>query len=268
MKISEYDAFGPWIYEIDEEHEIPRFYRSYVDENDGAVFRLKVPKKIERRDANPDMNLYDYLFNVYEDRLEVMQIVGEDMKLHRIDFDKVSAVSAFRELLLGRLTIFFDNDSFTFEYNAVSQDTVMKVVDCIRRGYKGADSGQGSAAYDPSQLQFDDLFFVNEWVRIEPLERPFVHCAYQRTHPLGDVDKSELYGSLHMKKENEWIILRKLGQYSYDYLYLPRNASTDINTAAGSEFPGVNKLLISAGNHSTEVLFDADNKEIINHYGD
>lgn len=271
MKISEYDAFGPWIYQIDEEHEIPKFFRSFVDENDGALCRFKVPKKIERRDANPDMDLYEYLFNVYNDRLEVMQLTEEGgMKLHKIAYDKVTAVTALRELLLGSLTVYFDNDSFTFEYNAVSQEIIMEVIASIRNGYKKSISAvdAGAKAYDPSQVPLNDLFFINEWVRIEPVERPFVHCAFQPMHVMSAAENSSLMGSLHMKKEQEWIILRRLGQYSYEYIYLPRTASTQINTAAGSEYPGINKLMITAGNYSTDVLYDADNKEIFDHYRD
>ena len=32
MRISEYDAFGPWLYEIDDGHPMPPLFVPYVDQ--------------------------------------------------------------------------------------------------------------------------------------------------------------------------------------------------------------------------------------------
>lgn len=61
MAISEYDAFGPWIYEVDGEHPLPRLFAPYVRERVDALMLLKILRDIERRRATPDMELYDYV---------------------------------------------------------------------------------------------------------------------------------------------------------------------------------------------------------------
>ena len=272
MKISEYDAFGPWIYKIDEGHEIPKAFLTYVDENDNAKFRLKVPKKIERRDATPDMDLYEYLLSVYDDRIELLQLLDEGVRLQKVEYSKVCSVVVFRELLFGRLSVYLGDDTFTFEYNAVSQDLIMEVVACIRKGYQNGEIHDESAtAYDPTHLKMGDLFFINEWVRLEPKERPIEHCAYQASHALPDtgiagVVKEDLAGTLHIRKAQEWVVLQKPEDYSYEYQYLPRNASAKIETGVSTEYPGIAKMTYTLGNFSTEVLYDADNTAIDDHY--
>ncbi|MBQ7677408.1 MAG: hypothetical protein IJT32_04165 [Lachnospiraceae bacterium] len=271
MKISEYDAFGPWIYKVDENHEIPKYFIPYVDESDGALFRLKVPKKIERRDATPDMDLYEYLINVYDNRIELMQIEeAGGIRMQKVPYDKICAVTVFRELLQGILTVYLGDDTFTFSYNAVSQDLIMEMVSVIRKGYQ-EDRGNTdllAAAYDPLQLNLDDLFFINEWVRLEPAERPIIHSAYQPEKAIPNSEEHKVWGALHIKKDQEWILLTKLEAYSFEYLYLPRVASVNIDTKAGSRYEGVEKMKISSGNYSLEMYYSSDNKAIEAHYKD
>ena len=59
--ISEYDAFGPWIYEVHNVDELPRLYQNAGIDPTTCSLVLKIPRNIERRDATPDMHLYDHL---------------------------------------------------------------------------------------------------------------------------------------------------------------------------------------------------------------
>ena len=62
-RVSEYDAFGPWIDEVFAPEDVPRLFRNHALDFDAARLVLKVPRDIVRRDATPDMDLYDYLLN-------------------------------------------------------------------------------------------------------------------------------------------------------------------------------------------------------------
>ena len=43
MRVSEYDAFGPWAYEIDEDHPLPPLFVPYVeDEKDKTILNKKI----------------------------------------------------------------------------------------------------------------------------------------------------------------------------------------------------------------------------------
>ena len=66
---AEYDGFGPWIYEIRTREEIPRLFSDYPLDLETAVLTIKVPRVIDRRDANPAMDLYDILLSLGPDKL-------------------------------------------------------------------------------------------------------------------------------------------------------------------------------------------------------
>ena len=272
MKMSEYDAFGPWIYRIDEEHEIPRCFRPHVDEDDGALFRLKVPKQIERRDATPDMDLYDYLLNVYEDRLELLHLADEGVWMKKVKYNKICAISHYKDVLLGRLTIYLTDDTFKFEYNAVSEDMIMDVVSEIRKRYTAkVTQKEEGANFDVSKIKPEDLFFVNRWSQIQKEESPFVNCVYQPPRLLTDESgakprkkngPSNLGGSLHMKKADEWIILQRIAEYDYEYLFMPRSNLVQITPGGDSPYTGIKKISITAGSLSKELMYGADNAAI------
>ena len=61
MRISEYDAFGPWVYDVDGEHPLPPLFVPFVDMSKSWRMLLKIPRDIERRRATPDMDLYDFV---------------------------------------------------------------------------------------------------------------------------------------------------------------------------------------------------------------
>ena len=70
--ISEYDAFGPWVYEIDEDHPLPKLFVPYIQPDPDRSIMVKVPRQIDRQDANPDMDLYDYVIAVGKEYLTIV----------------------------------------------------------------------------------------------------------------------------------------------------------------------------------------------------
>ena len=69
----EYDLFGPWIDEVRTPEDIPRLYRPHEVDLARTRLVLKVPRNIARRDATPEMDLYDHLLVLDEDaRLTVL----------------------------------------------------------------------------------------------------------------------------------------------------------------------------------------------------
>src|SRR5660398_172964 len=69
---AEYDAFGPWIYEVRRPDEVPRLFRSHPLDLANALLTVKVPREIERRVANPSMDLYDNLLSLGPESITVL----------------------------------------------------------------------------------------------------------------------------------------------------------------------------------------------------
>ena len=57
LDIAEYNAFGPWAYEISDKYPLPRLFAPYFAADDNAVLKIKIPREIERRNASPGMDL-------------------------------------------------------------------------------------------------------------------------------------------------------------------------------------------------------------------
>ncbi len=70
--VSEYDRFGPWIDEVKQIEDVPRLYRNYPIDFSVERLVLKVPRNITRRNATPEMDLYDHLLMLGQERLTVL----------------------------------------------------------------------------------------------------------------------------------------------------------------------------------------------------
>jgi hypothetical protein len=135
-KISEYDAFGPWIYQVLATDDIPRLYRTA--EIDPASYRLvlKVPRSIERRNATPDMHLYDHLLLAGQESLTVLSRTGDTYETTEIPFDEIASIENSVSLLDGRLTIqTTGGGSTTIPYNASSGSSAQDLVEILRQEY-------------------------------------------------------------------------------------------------------------------------------------
>lgn len=63
MVVSEYDAFGPWIYEISEEHPAPELFKPYIPE-EPCLMCFKIPRDIEPEKS--DTWIWTYMIMSWE----------------------------------------------------------------------------------------------------------------------------------------------------------------------------------------------------------
>lgn len=75
VRTREFDLFGPWVDEVRDPEDVPRLYRDHGIDFGSARLVLKVPRNIARRDATPDMDLYDFLLIAEPDALTVLERV-------------------------------------------------------------------------------------------------------------------------------------------------------------------------------------------------
>jgi hypothetical protein len=142
---SEYDRFGPWIDEVRTTQDVPRLYRDHPIDLGAARLVLKVPRNIARRDATPDMDLYDQLLVVDDTGLTVLSRRGQPESsgrssstpggydTHQIPFQDVAAVRDTVDLLDGRMTVHTrTGDEVTVRYNGSAQASVRRLMDELR----------------------------------------------------------------------------------------------------------------------------------------
>ncbi|MCL3861758.1 hypothetical protein [Actinotalea sp. K2] len=140
-RTKEFDEFGPWVDEVTAAEDVPSLYRDHRLDLASAQLVLKVPRRISRRDANPDMDLYDHLVVAGPQALTVLSrrssTPGYDVS--EVPYSRVASLSTSVELLDGRLTV-HDVEAATpgraavaFRYNSVSQDAIERLMRIVRR---------------------------------------------------------------------------------------------------------------------------------------
>lgn len=153
-RTAEFDAFGPWVYEVTTEEDVPRLYRDHPVDLGSAHLVLKVPRPIWRRDANPDMDLYDHLVIAGTDALTVLSRRGPGYRTTVIDHDRLCAVHAGVSLLDGIFqarTVDTPGVAADLPYNGVSHELVEQLVRVLRGQVTPAGDDRGA----PSGIELD-----------------------------------------------------------------------------------------------------------------
>jgi len=149
---SEYDRFGPWIDEVRVEDDVPRLYRDHPIDLGAARLVLKVPRNITRRDATPDMDLYDHLLVLGAGQLTVLSRrvaprerrgpVPSGYDARTVAIDEVVAIRDVVSMLDGRLTILTrDGQELSLGYNGSGRRSIAQLVDALRGDVRPAQSG-------------------------------------------------------------------------------------------------------------------------------
>ncbi|MBO1753026.1 hypothetical protein J4G33_14530 [Actinotalea sp. BY-33] len=166
MRSPEYDAFGPWVYEVTSPDEVPPLFRDHPLDLASARLVLKVPRRIARRDANPAMNLYDHLLVVDATGLTVLSRRGETHSTRHVPPEQVAAVVDSVNLLDARLAVHLttrdgagvagagrpagQNPVVAVRYNGASHDVVLGLVDQVRGLYRSGPVGSPRVEDEPT----------------------------------------------------------------------------------------------------------------------
>ena len=142
----EYDRFGPWAIEVTTADPAPPLFRPHLTRSDPALLSIKIPRHIERRNARPGMDLYDYLVCLYEDDLTVMQRVGHEVRTETVRYQDVQYLRVSQDLLRGCLHLGLPSRPFELPYNTVSEALMERAVDLVRARYAGTDAHVATSA--------------------------------------------------------------------------------------------------------------------------
>src|SRR5262245_14614743 len=92
----EHDRFGPWVLEVSDDDPPPSIFAPCLDRAEAPLLAVKVPRDIDRRDAHPGMDLYDYLVCLYADDIEIMRRDGRSVRRWMCPYRDIRHVSVSR----------------------------------------------------------------------------------------------------------------------------------------------------------------------------
>ncbi len=150
VRTAEFDAFGPWILPVTAPHEVPPLFQPHADLA-GTRLVVKVPRPIERRDARPDMDLYDHLVLVRPDAVEILTRGHQGGVLRTaLAGSDLLALENSVALLAGRLTLHARTTApVEIAYNGSSADLVDTLVADIRRMWRPGTVGDDAPGEPP-----------------------------------------------------------------------------------------------------------------------
>jgi hypothetical protein len=174
LRTTEFDAFGPWVYEVRTPEEVPPLYRRHGLDLAAARLVLKVPRRIERRDATPTMHLYDHLLVAGGEALTILSRVGDagEYRTREVPYARIGAVQVSTSLLDGALRVVDaapGGELPPVRFNGVSLDVVDRLVDLVvdhalveQRGtvHDGAPPVDAEAAGGPWSVTGTDVALV------------------------------------------------------------------------------------------------------------
>jgi hypothetical protein len=281
ITVSEYDAFGPWIYEVNEEHPMPPLFAPYYKSLDNSLMVIKIPRNLERRNARPDMDLYDYVISLYEDSICILKRVDEHVEEMRAHYSSIVGIEDHRRLLKGTL----DHDKLIIPYNTVSSNIILKFTRIIREKFT-QKSFDIKSAFDPGEDYGVEVLYRNMLKDIKPIIPDIRVCAVQRSIPLklakGNFferlghffSRQILLNSLHLTNNKELIVFTrgraiiKRGKANYDYstIYIPIEKLESIFTERDEKYEGLEVINLKLAAQEFRFYFDQTNRRSIDFY--
>jgi len=279
MRDNEYDRFGPWVIKITDKDPLPPLFVPYIRRDEIPQLSIKIPRIIERRNAHPGMNLYDYVVNLYSNDMIILERIGDDVESKSFLYEEIECLSYKEELLSGNLNLVMANKSFNLPFNTVSGNIMQRLVNLIRQKYIDTTRNENIV----NQTEFTDInlsfFFTGLLTEGRKLNPEFKVFASQIETPVTSIEpsgfKKLIYGvigkrlleSLHLSDGRELKILnrgktfRYRGQATYgkEILYIPLNKITNIAWSDNQKIPGILHLTISTSGGSYQFAFVQNN---------
>ena len=222
----EYDRFGPWVVEISDEDPVPPLFLPHLTRSETPLLSVKIPRRISRREANPGMDLYDYLVSLYEEDLIVLERIGHDVKTRTIRYRDVQFLAIRDDLLRGSVHLGVPDGRYDLPYNTVSGELMRRLAGTVRERYLAAPE---SPLAEPEAVETAELSFYFERLLRDEQQgaSAMVPVAAQADTPMGALEASvvrrflfgvmdkRLLESLHLSDGRELRIVDRGRTYAY-----------------------------------------------------
>ena len=175
---NEFDVFGPWLYEIDEQNSIPPLFSDYAYLKNKAVMMFKIPRHIDRRVASPDMHLYDMMITVLKREIVVLSRDGDNVKRLKVAIPDILSITRTECLLEGKVELHLQGDVISFVYNTTSAAIIVKFINIVRHSLRRVTK---SLVMSPIKYNLDmlDMPYYTLVERIREEEPDFELIAFQ-----------------------------------------------------------------------------------------
>ena len=282
MGNQEYDRFGPWAIEISELDPVPPLFQPYLTSEETPLLSVKVPRKIERRNARPGMNLYDYVVTLYHEELNILERVLDDVRSVTCPYRDIQCILHGEDLLAGRLRLILSKEAFEFPYSTVSSVLIERMVELVRQRYAdqervltiGQDldaSEQGMSFYYAGVLKRLNSKSPEMQVLACQMETPIRKYESRALRSLffGVIGK-QLLESLHLSDGRELCMMDQGRTYRYrgfpvytrNIYYLPISKITGISWDVDEKNPIVMNLTVENPGGRFSFAFVSDNRSI------
>jgi hypothetical protein len=281
---AEFDAFGPWVDQVNTAAEVPGLYSDYPVDVAASRLVLKVPRNISRRDALPTMDLYDHLLIAGPAELVVLSRVNDSFTESVLGYGDIVAVTDTVDLVDGRLRILArTGETLAVPYNGSSQQVITRLADVLGTqslvaagpapAVRLAAPDAPPAALDLLDLGTDDVGLVTsyfELMRHEPgatllaahgrtiltprggaLTRA-VHALYPMTLHGAVLCRSA--HQLHILGRQEWLVRGSAPDLSRSHTTIPLAAIESLTVAQHSRYLGAVVVTVHSGSAGFEIV--------------
>ena len=142
----EYDHFGPWVLEIAANDPPPSIFLPYLVRPEEPLLAVKVPRRIDRRDARPGMDLYDYLICLYADDVEILHREGRGVRRWSCPYRDIAILSVTRTLLRGNIHLGIPGGACDLPFNTTGDQPIRRVVEILGDRSQQPSTGIGPRA--------------------------------------------------------------------------------------------------------------------------
>ncbi len=289
---NEAKTFGPWIYEINAEHPLPRLFNGFFSVDDQAIFKFKIPRNdIEHRDIIPGMPLYDYVIALYDDYIRILEREEYSVKEQIITMSEFMGLRIYHNLLQGICIIYTKLGSVTFPFSTVSDDIIQKMTKILFEKVNTDAFGFADTSLDISTLPVTHDHLESDLLRtlvhtMKKKQKSHKIGAIQKDMKLKRIDKSaasytkRLFfdevnpESAHLFTDKELVVLQKSSfpvimgtpDYGYSYLIVPLKYVKHIEITESTEFAKLRNLTIHIGPSEVTYHYKSGNAEIAEFY--
>ena len=283
FETAEYNAFGPWAYEISDRYPLPRLFAPYFTADDKAVMKIKIPREIERRKASPGMNLYDYVVALYEDRILVLKREDSTVLEKQIPLKDFKGIRIYQNLLKGGYTIFSARGSISFPFNSVSLDLFQKLTDLILERVKSR--GRDISSLPVTETAPESVLLVNMLhdaqmkmsdIRVGAVQKS---ADVHRKGATQNMIERMLWGemnpeALHLYTDQYLIVMENgvfpnrvgMQEFGYTQTIIPLDRIDKIEVAHSEEYSLLEESRLSLGHDQIAYHFEIDNEEVADFY--